>query len=97
MDPTGQKDLRLAIAEITDSLDRLAICAEPPFNRGIFDMFAQCDPKTTNQSICEYATSFHELYGPLIDDTRNTLGNSGLGIALEKYVKEGTCFRWLQG
>ncbi|WP_324755164.1 hypothetical protein [Roseovarius sp. Pro17] len=97
LDPTGQKEARLAIAEITDSLDRLAICAEPPFNLGIFNMFAQCDPETTNQSICEYATSFHELYGPLIDETRNTLGNGGLGIALEEYVKEGTCFRWLQG
>ena len=96
LDTTGQKELRLAIAEITDSLDRLAICAEPPFNRDIFDMFAQCDPETTNQSICEYATSFHELYGPLIEDTRNTLGNGGLGVALEEYVKEGTCFRWLQ-
>ncbi|MCV2893434.1 hypothetical protein [Lentibacter sp. XHP0401] len=92
----GQKEVRLAIAELTDSLDRLAICAKPPFNRDMFNMFAQCDPKTTNQSICEYATSFHELYGPLIDETRDTLGSSGLGVALEEYVKRGTCFRWLQ-
>ncbi|MCK8482947.1 hypothetical protein MUY21_02760 [Aliiroseovarius sp. S2029] len=97
LDQAGQKEFRLAIAEITDSLDRLAICAKPPFNLGVFNMFAQCDPKTTNHAICEYATSFHELYGPMIDETRTTLGNGGLGIALEEYVMEGTCFRWLQG
>lgn len=95
--PDGQKEFRLAVAEITDSLDRLAICAEPPLNWDIFNMFAQCDPKTTNQSICEYATSFHDLYGPIIDETRSTLGNGGLGVALEKYVKEGTCYRWFHG
>ncbi len=95
--PAGQKEVRLAIAEITDSLDRLANCAEPPFNLGMFNMFAQCDPETTNQSICEYATSFYELYAPVIGETRNTLGNGGLGLALEEYVREGTCFRWLQG
>tara|TARA_R100000655_G_scaffold83085_2_gene122645 strand:- start:1369 stop:2004 length:636 start_codon:yes stop_codon:yes gene_type:complete len=92
----GQKEVRLAIAELTDSLDRLAICAKPPFNLSLFNMFAQCDPETTNQSICDYAASFYELYATLIDDTRSTLGNAGLGIALEAYVKEGTCYRWLQ-
>jgi len=71
--PNGQKEARLAIAEITDSLDRLAICAEPPFNLAIFNMFAQCDPDTINQSICEYATSFYELYSPLIDVERQPL------------------------
>ncbi|MZR11434.1 hypothetical protein GQE99_00110 [Maritimibacter sp. DP07] len=94
---SGRKEIRLAIAEITDGLDRLAICAKPPFNHAAFNMFAQCDPKTTNQSICDYATSFFELYGPLIEETRNTLGNGSLGVALEEYVTEGTCYRWLQG
>lgn len=94
--PSGQKEVRLAVAELTDSLDRLAICAKPPFNLSLFNMFAQCDPETTNQSICDYAASFHELYGTLIDETRNTLGNAGLGMALEDYVTEGTCYRWLQ-
>lgn len=96
LDAVGQKDVRLAIAEITDSLDRLAICARSPFNLNLFNMFAQCDPKTTNQSICEYAKSFYELYAPLIEETRDTLGNGGLGVALEEYVTEGTCQRWLQ-
>lgn len=97
LNATGQKEIRLAIAEIADSLDRVAICAEPPFNLGLFNMFAQCDPKTINQSICEYAASFHALYGPLIEETRDTLGNGGLGVALAQFVEEGTCHRWLQG
>lgn len=96
LDAEGQKEVRLAIAEITDSLDRLAICTQTPFNWRIFSMFAQCDPDTTNESICEYASSFHELYAPVIRETRETLGNGGLGVALEVYVTEGTCAKWLQ-
>ncbi|MEQ8919830.1 MAG: hypothetical protein RIE60_03430 [Roseovarius sp.] len=88
----GPVDVQLAIADIADMLDQVALCATECEGllcwRG-----AQCHEETTRDLFCGYTRSFHRLYGGELDNIRATYGNVGLGLASAAFQEDPQCKR----
>lgn len=86
----GPVDVRLAIADIADSLDQITICATSC--RGVMCWRgAQCDLETTRRLFCGYSRSFHLLYGDVLEDLRTIYGNRELGVVSANFAEEPEC------
>ncbi len=91
-DSVGPVDVQLAIADIADVLDQVALCATECEGllcwRG-----AQCHEETTRDLFCGYSGSFHLLYGAELERIRETYGNVRLGLASDAFAKDLRCER----
>jgi hypothetical protein len=85
-------DLKLAIAEIADTLDQVALCVNPPGCSGLGCSFlARCDETTARQHFCGYSSSFTNLYAPVLEEIQEDLGTAELGVAARDFATSTEC------
>lgn len=86
----GPVEVTLAIADIADTLDQIALCATDC--KGLLCWRgAQCHEETSRDLFCGYAGSFHLLYGDVLREIRMTYGNAGLGTKSAEFSKGEIC------
>jgi hypothetical protein len=83
--------LKLAIAEIADTLDQLALCVQPPDCSPWCAIRARCDAATARQHFCEYALSFTNLYEAVLEEIQQELGTAELGVSARLFATSKEC------
>lgn len=88
-------DLILAIGEIADTLDQLALCVEPPCDSWWCATYARCHGPTAREHFCQYALSFTSLYAPVLSKIKEDLGTPTLGAAALEFSTSEECQEWI--
>lgn len=95
-DGANEVELKLAIAEVADTLDQLASCVLPPKCQWPFcAILARCDGTTARQHFCEYVLSFTSLYEPVLAEIQNDLGTAELGVSARDFATSQECRTWI--
>lgn len=90
-------DLRLAIAEIADTLDQMALCVTPPCDLGICTWFSRCEASTAREHFCTYTLSFTNLYAHVLEDIERDFRTPPLGEEARKFAAEPACLAFNEG
>jgi len=88
-------DLILAIGEIADTLDQLALCVEPTCETWWCRAQARCHGPTAREHFCQYTLSFSNLYAPVLTQIKEDLGTPTLGAAALDFATSEECQEWI--
>ena len=93
--PIPNIDLLLAIGEIADTLDQLALCVKPSCDSWWCGTHARCHGPTAREHFCQYALSFTSLYAPVLAEIKEDLGTPALGAAAQDFATSEECQEWI--